>query len=51
MSFYERLLEQLPSMREAREEGREEGELLGMRKVELRTLANRFTNVPAEIKE
>ena len=57
MTFYERLLEQLPSMQEAREEGREEGkaeglnegELLGMREVALRTLANRFTSVPAEI--
>ena len=53
MTFYERLLEQLPSMREARDEGKaeglNEGELLGMREVALRTLANRFTSVPAEI--
>jgi hypothetical protein len=45
MTFYERMLEELPSLREAKEEG----ELLGMREVALRTLANRFEVVPAEI--
>ncbi len=57
MTFYERMLEEIPWLREAREEGREEGkaeglsqgELLGMREVALRTLANRFDTVPAEI--
>ncbi len=73
MTFYERVLEEIPWLREAlekgreegrekgREEGREEGkaegkaeglsegELLGMREVALRTLANRFAQVPAEI--
>jgi predicted transposase YdaD len=53
MTFYERMLEEIPWLREAREEGRDEGlaegELLGMREVALRTLAARFAPVPAEI--
>jgi predicted transposase YdaD len=61
MTFYERMLEGIPWLHEAlekgREEGREEGkaeglsvgELLGMREVALRTLANRFELVPDEI--
>jgi predicted transposase YdaD len=45
MSLYERMLEELPSVREAREEG----ELLGIREVALNTLANRFQAVPADV--
>lgn len=47
MTFYERLLDELPSIREAKAEG----ELLGMREVALQVLRNHFGSVPAEIEQ
>lgn len=51
MTFYERLLDELPSIREAKEEAKAEGELLALREVALRTLANRFGSVPVEVEQ
>lgn len=67
MTFYERLLDELPSIREAKEEAKAEGlaegivegkaegivegELLALREVALRTLANHFGSVPVEIEQ
>lgn len=51
MTFYERLLDELPSIREAKEEAKAEGELLALREVALRILANHFGSVPAEIEQ
>jgi predicted transposase YdaD len=47
MTFYERMLDELPSIREAKAEG----ELLGIREVALQVLRNHLGSVPADIEQ